>query len=244
MRSKALQKAGVDGLCYLAGSVLYALSVNVFSAPNQIAPGGLTGLSTVLNYLFHLPIGVMVLVMNLPLLVAAWFRLGREFTLRTVVATVLSSVLMDVTAPFVPAFHGDKILTCLCGGVLAGAGLGLIFLRGATTGGSEVAARLLERRFSGVPVGQLILLVDGVVIAIAALVYRDLESALYAALMIYVTTEVLDALVYGRRRGKMMLIMSGEPDRIAKEILTQMGRGVTILKATGAYTGDDRRVLL
>lgn len=244
MRSKALQKAGVDGLCYLAGSVLYALSVNVFSAPNQIAPGGLTGLSTVLNYLFHLPIGVMVLVMNLPLLVAAWFRLGREFTLRTVVATVLSSVLMDVTAPFVPAFHGDKILTCLCGGVLAGAGLGLIFLRGATTGGSEVAARLLERRFSGVPVGQLILLVDGVVIAIAALVYRDLGSALYAALMIYVTTEVLDALVYGRRRGKMMLIMSGEPDRIAKEILTQMGRGVTILKATGAYTGDDRRVLL
>lgn len=244
MSRHAIKKIGADALFYLVGGLLYALSVNIFSAPNQIAPGGLTGLSTVLNYLFSLPIGTTIWVLNLPLLVAAWFRLGHDFTLRTLAATTLTSLLMDVTAPFVPPFRGDMILTCVFGGVLAGAGLGLIFLRGATTGGSELVARLLEKRWSGVPVGRLILAVDGVVIAVAALVYRDVESALYAAVLIYVSTEVLDALVYGRSGGKLLLIMSNQAARITQEILDRMERGVTVLKATGAYTGDDRQVLL
>ena len=239
-----LKKSGVDLLFYLAGGLLYALSVNVFSAPNQIAPGGVTGLATVLNYLFSLPIGSTIWVFNLPLFAAAWLRLGHEFTLRTLAATTITSILMDATAPFIPSFRGNMILTCIFGGVLAGAGLALIFMRGATTGGSEVIARLLERKWSGVPIGRLILAVDAVVVAVAALVYRDLESALYAIVMIYVSAEVLDALVYGRRGGKMLLIMSSQSERISEEILNRMERGVTVLKATGAYTGDDRQVLL
>lgn len=243
-RKTFLKKSAVDVLFYLVGGLLYALSVNIFSAPNQIAPGGLTGLATVLNYLFSLPIGTTIWVFNLPLFVAAWLRLGHEFTLRTLVATTITSILVDATAPFVPPFRGNMILTCIFGGVLAGAGLGLIFMRGATTGGSEVIARLLERKWSGIPIGRLILAVDAVVVAIAAVAYRDVESALYATLLIYVSAEVLDALVYGRGGGKMLLIMSNLSGRISEEILHRMQRGVTVLKATGAYTGDDRQVLL
>lgn len=117
-------------------------------------------------------------------------------------------------------------------------------MRGATTGGSEIVARLLERRLRHVPIGRLILLVDAVVVAVSALVYRQIESALYALILIFVSSLVMDAIVYGGEKGKMLLIMSRREELIARRILQQMGRGVTLLNATGAYTGTDKRVLL
>ena len=242
-KNKAARLA-LDGGFYLLGSICYALSVNVFSAPNQIAPGGVTGVATLLNYAFHLPIGAMILVINLPLLIAAWRKCGVGFTVRTLIVTVLSSVVIDVTARFLPPFRGEMILVALFGGVLSGAGLGLIYMRGATTGGSEIVARLLERRLRHVPIGRLILLVDAVVVAVSALVYRQIESALYALILIFVSSLVMDAIVYGGEKGKMLLIMSRREELIARRILQQMGRGVTLLNATGAYTGEDKRVLL
>ena len=218
-------RAVLDGGFYLLGSVLYALSVNIFTAPTQIAPGGVTGVATLLNYAFHLPIGTMILVINLPLLIAAWYKCGAAFTVRTLIVTVLSSAIIDGTARFLPPFRGDKILVALFGGVLAGAGLGLIYLRGATTGGSEVVARLLERRLRHIPIGRLILLVDAVV-------------------LIFVSTSIMDAIVYGGDTGRMLLVMSRKEELLCRKILEEMGRGVTLLNATGAYTGEDKRVLL
>lgn len=244
-RQKGLWKRTVlDGLFYLLGSVLYALSVNIFTAPNQIAPGGVTGVATLFNFAWGLPIGTMILIINLPLLLASWFRLGKAFTVRTLIVTVLSSVVIDTTASFLPPFQGDRMLVALFGGVLAGAGLGLIYMRGATTGGTEVVARLLERKFRYIPIGRLILLVDALVVAASALVYRNVESALYAMVLIFVSTSLMDALVYGGDKGKMLLIMSKKEREIADEVLDRMERGVTLLNATGAYTGGQRRVLL
>ncbi len=243
--SKGLWKrTALDGLFYVLGSVLYALSVNIFTAPNQIAPGGVTGVATLLNYVWGAPIGTMILLINLPLLLAAWFRLGKAFTVRTLIVTVLSSTVIDATASFLPPFQGDRMLVALFGGVLAGAGLGLIYMRGATTGGTEVVARLLERKFRHIPIGRLILLVDALVVAASALVYRNVETALYAMVLIFVSSSLMDALVYGGDKGKMLLIMSRKEREIADEILNRMERGVTILNATGAYTGGERRVLL
>lgn len=238
------KRTALDGLFYVMGSVLYALSVNIFTAPNQIAPGGVTGVATLLNFLWGAPIGTMILLVNLPLLIAAWFRLGKVFTVRTLIVTVLSSVIIDATAPFLPVFRGDKMLVALFGGVLAGAGLGLIYMRGATTGGTEVVARLLERKFRHIPIGRLILLVDALVVAASALVYRNVETALYAMVLIFVSTSLMDALVYGGDKGKMLLVMSKREQEIADAVLERMERGVTMLNATGAYTGGDRRVLL
>ena len=243
-KGQAAKRLLLDSGFYLLGSVLYALSVNIFSAPNQIAPGGVTGVSTLLNYLFDLPIGTMILVINLPLLLAAWKGLGKVFTIRTAVVTVVSSAVIDITAPFLPRFEGDKILVALFGGVLAGTGLGLIYMRGATTGGSEIVARLLERKLRHIPIGRLILLVDGVVVAASALVYRNLESALYAMVLIFVSSSMMDALVYGGDSGKMLLIMTNREQEVADEVMRRMKRGVTMLNAAGAYTGEDRRVLL
>lgn len=243
MKNKAKTLAA-DGLLIAVGSLLYAISVVVFSAPNNIAPGGVTGLATLTQYLWGLPIGAVTIVMNLPLLLAGWRRLGRHFLLRTVAGTVLSSLFTDLLDPILPAYGGDRLLVCLFGGALCGLGLGLILMRGGTTGGSEIAGRLLEQKFPHVPIGKLVLAVDGVVIAVSGAVYRNLDSVLYAVLFAFVSSLVTDWLIYGGRRGKMALIITARQEDVVAAIMQELDRGVTLLPAVGGYTGEARQMLL
>ena len=234
----------VDLACLIAGSLLYAVSVVVFSAPNHIAPGGVTGLATLAQYLWGLPIGTVTILLNLPLILVGWHRLGHQFLGRTVIGLALSSLATDLLAPLIPAYRGDTLLVCLFGGAICGLALGLILLRGGTTGGSEIAARLIEQRFPHIPIGKLVLAVDAVVIAISGLVYREIDSVLYAGIYAFTCSLVTDRLVYGGRRGKMALVATDRPQAIAARILRELGRGVTLLHADGGYTGREARLLL
>ncbi len=235
----------IDVLYYTVGSLLFALSVNCFSAPNRIAPGGLTGLATVIHYVIPgAPIGLTILLLNIPLLIWAWLKIGRAFTVRTVGCIVLSTVVMDLAAPFLPSYRGDLFLVAVMGGVLAGVGLGLIFLRGGSTGGTEVIARLLEKRLPFLPIGRLMLMVDAAVIGIAALVFRDAESAMYAVVLTFVTSTLIDTLVYGGLGGKLVLIFSRRHLEITDAVLNTLERGVTKLRSRGGYSGQDSEVLL
>lgn len=246
-RRRVAKELSLDALFYLVGCFLYASSVNIFTAPNDIAPGGVTGIATMLNHLFGLPIGVTMWVINVPLFVAAWIWLGREFTVRTLIATTLSSVIIDVNTLWMPAFtpgDGNLILVSLFGGVMAGLGLALIYMRGATTGGTEIMARLLERKFRHIPIGRLLFIVDAVVVVASIFVYGKLETPLYAVIVIFVTGLVIDHVVYGADEGKMMMIVSAQYQAVSAAIMQELGRGVTQLEARGAYTGDERPVLL
>ncbi len=235
----------IDALYYTVGSFLYAVSVNCFSAPNQIAPGGVTGLATVVHYLIpQAPIGTVILLFNVPLLIVAWRRCGRTFAVRTLLCTMLVTVTIDVSAIWLPVHVGDLFLTSVVGGVLSGIGLGLIFLRGGSTGGTEVVAHLLERRFPYISVGHLMLIVDAAVILLAAFVFRNVESAMYAAVLTFVTTTLIDALVYGNMGGKLVLIFSQYRQEIAQEILTTLHRGVTKLYSRGGYSEQEGEVLV
>ncbi len=241
----------LDSGAYLLGSVLYGLSVNLFTASNDFVPGGVTGIAMLINHgLPQAPIGLLILLINIPLLALAWWRLGRGFAIRTAIVTVLSSLFIDGIAllpffhPFEAADAGGKILAAVFGGVLMGAGLGIIFSRGATTGGSEVVARLLERRFPHISVGRLLLTVDALVVGVSILVYRQLESALYATILIFVVSRMMDVILYGADAGRMLLIMTSKEQEIADAINTRLDRGVTMLQASGAYTKQARRVLL
>ena len=242
------RQLALDLLCYFVGGLAYALSVAIFTAPNQIAPGGVTGVATVLNFLDErIPIGTTILVLNVPLLIAAWLKAGRSFTVRTMICTVWSSVAIDLLewTGLIPAFvKEDSLLVPIFGGVLMGAGLGLLFMRGACTGGSEIVARLLERKMPHIPVGRFILMVDAVVIAGAAAVFRDVTSAMYAVILTFVSSTVIDALVYGGHAGKLALVMSRKNDEIAAAILQRMNRGCTLLDSHGAYSGEQRPVLM
>ena len=249
MKNKAKTLAA-DGLLIAVGSLLYAISVVVFSAPNNIAPGGVTGIATMLNYIsvnhlpFEIPIGVSTLIMNVPLLIAAWVKIGRRLVVRTIIGLSLSSVMIDMLEPFIPVFQGEKILVCIFGGVLLGLGVGLILSRGGTTGGSEVVARLLERKYPHIQMGKLILAVDAVVIAASAVVYRQMESPLFAVVLVFVSSQVTDWVIYGGRHGKMAMILSKKQPQVTAAIMERVNRGVTLLKAEGAYSGTDQKMIL
>ena len=224
--------------------VIYALGVHCFTAPNHIAPGGVTGLATLANYLWSMPIGVVTMAINLPMLFLAWKFLGRTFTTRTFVTVAMLSLVMDLLMPMIPTYTGNPILAALFGGVCNGAGLGLVFMRGSTTGGTDIGSRLLQLKYPHMPVGRLILLLDAVVLALAAVVYRNIETLLYGMIAIYTSTQVIDKVLYGMDSGRLLIVMSEHHREIADQIIARVGRGVTFLNGEGAYSGQQRQVLL
>ena len=237
----------MDAVCYAAGCLCVAVAVTVFSSPNAIAPGGVLGLSTVVHALVpFLSIGTLTLCFNLPLLTVACLKLGRGFTARTALVTVGLSLSLNAaeTVPWLTPYTADPLLAALCGGVLMGFGIGLVLWRGATTGGSEIVARLLERKFPHLPIGRLLLLIDAAVVALSVAVFGTLQSGLYAVVLIFVSSRVTDAVVYGRDHGRMLLILTEREREVTDVILHELGRGVTLLCAKGGYTKTARNAIL
>lgn len=243
-RGSAVREKVIDVLMWIAGCLLYAVSMNMFNVPNQIAPGGVSGIATLLNYLFHTPIGVMVLAINVPIFLIAWKFLGWRFLLNSMIVTVLFSVAIDVTALFLPVYQGDRLLAALFGGVLSGAGMALIFIRGATTGGVDIISRLLRRKWPHLPMGRLIMFCDLFVVAAAWIVYGNMESALYAMIVIFVSGQVIDYLMYGTGNGKMLFVVTTRAQEIAGAVTKEMHRGVSILPVRGGYTGEEKNMLI
>jgi len=233
-----------QSIYYVTGSVLYALSVSAFSTPNDIAPGGATGLGVMAHALFGIPVGAVIFLVNVPLLTAAYALLSRGFALRTAVAIALSSVLTDGLSAFVGPFTEDRLLAALCGGLLSGVGVGLLMLCGASTGGSEIAAALIQKHRRDLSMGRCILLTDSAVILLSALVFGELSASLYAAVSVFTASTVIDRVVYGREEGRLLLIVSRRRETVARAITEELSRGVTVLSATGGYSGQATSLLL
>lgn len=234
----------IDLLFMTAGAVLYAVSVNMFTSPNQFAPGGVTGLAIIIEHLTAAPVGIMMFMLNVPLLIIGFIKLGRYMVLRTLAATVLVSVFVDGLKPFLPVYTEDKLLSAIFGGLLAGGGLVLVFLRGATTGGTDILARLLQLKWPYLSFGRLILGVDMLVVIFGGLIFHSLDSVLYASILIFVSSKVIDTVLYGTGNGKLMMVITDEGDEIAEAVTKSMKRGITVLPGKGGYTGGDKDVLM
>lgn len=235
----------LDFLFMLAGAVIYAIGINGFTAPNNIAPGGVTGVATMLNYLFDTPIGTVVFVINIPIIIWAIVEIGYKLVAKTMMAIVLNSIAIDVVALFMPEYHGDALIITLIGGVCEGVGLSLVFMRGATTGGTDMIARLLQHRLRHLSMGKLMLAVDGCIIIVSAFVYKSIESAVYACVVVFVSTQIIDTILYGTDvgNGKMFFVISKKNEQIAARILTELDRGVTFIKSRGAYLRQEGEML-
>lgn len=244
MKKKRLKRFLSDIAVYLVGSLIYSSAVTMFVSPNEISPGGLTGIATALNFLFALPSGTVLFLLNIPILIMGYLKFGGKFIIKTAIATVLISFSLTVTDAILPQFVIDKILASVFGGILMGTGISLIMLRGATTGGVDVIAKLINRRFKHITVGKIILIVDALVIGFAAVAYRNIESILYSVISIYATSHIMDTVLYGADKGKMIYIITEYPVEVCREINTVLQRGVTILSAKGGYTGKERSLLL
>ncbi len=226
------------------GSLLYALAYNIFYAPNLVAMGGLTGLGQVLNALIPvLPVGTTVFVMNVPLFFLGWKFIGGHLLVSSLYAMTFSSFAIDVMDMIYQFPPMDTMLAAIFGGALLGAGIGLVFAKGATTGGTDLIARLLKLKFAWLPMGTLVLIPDFIVIVLAAIAFGKVESALYGLVSLFITSKVMDMVLYGLDSSKVAYIISDSCKEITDAVIA-MDRGATILHGEGAYSGDEKKVLM
>ena len=223
------------------GSVIGAAAYPTFLIPNNIAPGGLTGVATILNYLAGWPVGITALVLNIPLFLIGYRTMGKVFAFRSLVATALFTILIDIL-PLKPVSE-DPLLGTLFGGVVLGIGLGLILRGGATTGGSDMIARMVHRRFSFITVGMFLFALDFLVV-LAAAIFIGGTQALYAMIDIYVCGRVIDAVMVGFGGNKACFVMTDAWQKITGRVLNEIERGCTLLEARGAYSGTSRPVVM
>ena len=226
------------------GSILYALAYNIFYAPNLVAMGGLTGLGQVLNAVIPaLPVGTTVFVMNVPLFFLGWKFIGGHLLVSSLYAMTFSSFAIDVLDMIYQFPPMDTMLAAIFGGALLGAGIGLVFSKGATTGGTDLIARLLKLKFAWLPMGTLVLIPDFIVIVLAALAFGKVESALYGLVSLFITSKVMDMVLYGMDSSKVAYIISDSCKEITDAVMA-MDRGATILHGEGAWSGDEKKVLM
>lgn len=245
MRSlKGVLKELVNYGFYTLGCIIYAVGLVAFVNPARLSAGGITGLATVLNALTNIPIGFSILVLNIPIIIAAIIVFGKKFIIRTSIVTLIFSVAIDLTDAFLKPHYVEPILAAIFGGILMGAGLSVIMYKGSTTGGVDILAKIINRKFPTVSIGQCILLLDLAVILLNSLIFNSLESMLYTIIALFISTKVIDFVIYGAKTCKVVYVISPENEKIAKNILQNVNRGVTLIKTKGAYTNLERDMLM
>ncbi len=226
------------------GGIAYAIGVYTFASHASFAPGGITGVGVILNYLLGVPIGVTTLALNIPIILLSIRYLGKGYLLRTLQTLVIGAVLMDVIAPLFPHYTGNPLLAALFGGGISGLGLALIYNAGSCTGGSDLVIMTMRKLRPHLSVGQITLLIDGSLILLGAFVYSNVDAVLYGILFTLVSTFVIDRLMDGFAGGRIALTISPHNRLIAQRIQQELERGVTMLKGEGMYTGAQRDVLM
>ena len=245
-----------DYLWIILGSIITAAAINVFLVPHKIAPGGVSGIATVIYYLSNgkFPVGVIMLVLNIPLFIFGMKYIGGKFIVRTLFSTVFLSLAIDLMEPYTNMFSAkfaleqltaspDYMLYSIFGGSFMGLGLGMVFRSGATTGGTDLAAKIMHHFIPGLTIGKLLLIIDSAVILFAAIAFNSFLLALYALIALYLSSKIIDVILEGVNFAKAVYIISDYADDIAKDIMKELDRGVTALNGTGMYTGNDKRVL-
>ena len=230
-----------DYCMIVIGALIAGASYAYFFVPNNIAPGGVTGVATVLNYLIGKPaVGTLSFILNIPLFLIGYKTGGKRFVFRSFAAMMLLSLFIDIL-PGAPV-TGDGMLASIFGGILLGIGLGLVLRAGATTGGTDLAAQMVHNRFQFISVGTFLFGIDCMVILLAGVVF-DIQAALVALIALYISTKVIDTVIKGWNTEQQMMIISNKSDQIAQRIISDMDRGATFIEATGAYTGEKRGMI-
>jgi len=234
----------IDTVKILIGCALFGLGFNVFLAPAGLNAGGISGLGMIFVELCHVgTVGGIVAVVNIPLFIFAAFILGKKFFLGSFVGMIFLSVFIDLFA-LIPAVQIDPLLCALYGGILSGAGLGVVFAAGASTGGSDIIVRILKKRWQNIPIGRINMTLDLLIASLTGLAFQDLSCTLYSGIAIFVTGKVIDLVVYSFDYSKVVLIITDKYQLVADQIAVQLDRGATFLKGEGAFTGKDRVVVL
>ena len=239
------KQEGKNMALLLVGALIYGIGTHAFVEPAHIAPGGAMGIALMVNHFADLPIGLLTLAINIPLLVLAWFSLSHRFAVSTAFATAVCSFILDfMVAPVCPVYTGDRILCSLYGGILSGVGMGLIFMAGMTTGGSDILGYVLQKKRPQLSIGRALMAVDGVILLMSIYVFGNIDAALFGLVSLFATTKVIDSVIYGGDASTMATVVTRKPREIARRIIADLDRSATLVQATGAYSDTDTSVLL
>ena len=236
----------IGGKNYLllgVASLIYGMAVSLFLDPNNIAPGGVTGLAMIVNRLCQVETGTLILLLNLPVFLLGLWKFGLGFILSTIYTTFFCSLFTNYFASY-GALTEDPLLAAVIGSSLAAFALGLVFKNGATTGGTDIIVKVLRLRFPYLKTGRLFMICDLIVVAVSAIVFQDIDSAFYAAIGVMLMGVVFDTVLYGADGAKLVYIISDSSQKIGSRILEELYIGVTYLEGEGAYSKKTKRVIM
>lgn len=228
----------------IIGSVIFAIGVNTFTTPNDIAPGGVTGIATMLHSMTGIQMGTLTFLLNIPLVILGLVVLGKRFTINTFRTLLILSVITNLMEPVLPIYTDNPLLASMFGGVAIGIGMGIIFLRGSTTGGTDILGRVLLRYFQHIPLGKILLAIDFVIVTAAGIYYGTLEAALFALVSVYITERAMDSVLYGFNETRIAYVVSDKAVEVADRIMEETGRGVTYLNGEGGYQRAKKLVIM
>ena len=245
MTKRAPLKLFLSYLWITLASVVYAVGFNWCYEPNQIGFGGITGVAQIVNAILPAaPIGTVVIILNVPLFLMGWKFLGGHLLLSSLYAMFISSLAIDLLHLVCVFQPMDPVLATIYGGVRMGGSLGVIFLQGATTGGTDLIARLLKLKLAWLPMGKLLMAIDLAVILAVAVAFGNLDSALYGVVALYLSSKVMDLVLYGLDTAKVAYIISDRHQEIAQRLIRDLDRGVTLLRGEGGWSGREKRVVM
>lgn len=224
-------------------AIIYAAGVSLFLDPNNLAPGGVTGIAIILNRLILVKTGSLILILNIPLILLGIWKFGCRFIISTSYAILVVSIATDVLSP-VGAMTNDRLLAAVVGGVLVAIGLGLIFQMGATTGGMDIIVKVLRLKYPHMRTSSLFMMTDVTITVCSGFVFGDLDVVLYALIAVFVMSKTMDMVLYGTDEAKLIYIISDKPAEIADRILNEIDLGVTYLRGEGAYSSQNKKVIM
>lgn len=240
---KNLKRRLLDYIVITTAAFLYSVAISLFLDPNSLAPGGVSGVSIILNRVLKVPTGTWIFLINIPILIVGMWKFGWRFILSTIYCTALTSIFTNLLSS-VGAVTDDLFLAAVAGGSLMAVSLGLIFRSGATSGGTDIIVKLLRIKFPHLKTGFLFLVLDAAVVTVSAFVFQNVDAALYAGVVVVINSILLDVVLYGRDGAKMMFIISDNYRQIAARMLEEMDIGVTYISGSGAYSGRDKEVIM
>ncbi len=245
MKEKKSLTLGIDIAVDMIGGVLIALGTYNFAAAANFPMVGINGIALIFYHIFGTPIGLMAIFLNIPIAIGCFKILGRSFFLRSIRTIVITSVIMDYIAPLFPVYEGDRLLAAICTGILSGLGFALIYMRNSSTGGVDFVMLSVKAKKPHISMGKITFVLDFIVVLIGTIVVsRDMDSLIYGIIITYLISIVLDKVMYGIDAGKLTLIITDFPERVAEKIDTLVGRGATFVKAEGSFSHEKKDIVM
>lgn len=244
MQKNKRKELAIDIAMDFIGGMLIAIGIYNFAAKAGFPMTGFSGIALIFYHLFDLPIGTMTLVLNIPVILACYKLLGKAFFIRSLRTMLISSLLMDVVAPMLPVYTGDRMLAAICTGVFSGLGYALIYMRNSSTGGADFIIMALKAVRPHMSLGQLAFITDFLIILAGGAIFKEMDGIIYGLIVTFILSQMVDKVMYGIDAGKMTLIVTDRGQDVANVIDAQSGRGSTILRGTGSFSGEEKQIVM